>query len=163
MSGLMENSFSRRRLTVLALITSLITLHYIQPASGEWPMFHADLQHTGRSSFSTGPSAPALAWSYKAGHDVESSPVLGTDGSIYVGSADNMLYAFSSTGVLSWSYETADLIFSSPLIDATGTVYIGSTDGNFYALSSGALAWTYMHPGTTPGDLGILPRDRHDG
>ena len=45
-----------------------------------WPMFHADLQHTGRSNSYSGPLVPGLAWSYTAAGMVESSPVLGADG-----------------------------------------------------------------------------------
>jgi hypothetical protein len=55
-------------------------------------MFHHDLQHTGRSPY-IGPDEPILRWSFPTGNIVPSSPAVGGDGTIYVGSCDNKLYA----------------------------------------------------------------------
>ena len=74
-------------------------------AESPWPMFCHDLQHTGRSPY-TGPSSPALKWSYTTGLNVESSPAIGADGTIYVGSYDNKIYAINPDGTLKWSYTT---------------------------------------------------------
>lgn len=110
-------------------------------------MFHSDLQHTGQSGY-VGPSLPAIAWSYLTCDDVASSPALGSDGAIYVGSDDNMFYAYSSTGTLSWSYATEGDISSSPAISATQEIYVGSEDKQFYSFDSiGGLSWSYTHPG----------------
>ncbi|MCX6353484.1 MAG: PQQ-binding-like beta-propeller repeat protein [Candidatus Aureabacteria bacterium] len=123
-------------------------------APSAWPMLHANRQHTGRSAYS-GPVIPGVSWSYTTGYSIQSSPSLGTDGSVYVGSDDNTLYALTSTGAIKWSYLTAGDISSSPAIGATGEVYIGSMDNKFYAFNStGSLAWSYahLHPGTSSED-----------
>lgn len=57
-----------------------------------------------------------------------------TDGTIYVGSQDNNLYAINPDGTLKWSYATRARIESSPTIGADGTIYFGSLDWNLYAL-----------------------------
>ena len=76
-------------------------------------MFHHDPQHTGRSPF-TGPATAQLKWKYATGMSRHSSPALGADGTIYVGSADDNLYALTPNGSLKWKYATGgrDLILS---------------------------------------------------
>jgi outer membrane protein assembly factor BamB len=101
-----------------------------------------------------GPSLPAIAWSYSTCGDVASSPALGSDGTVYVGSGDNVFYAYSSTGTLSWSYATEGEVSSSPALNATQEVYVGSEDNRFYAFSStGGLKWSYTHPGDAAQDF----------
>ena len=70
---------------------------------------------------------------------VYSSPAIGADGTVYVGSSDNKLYAISppasgTTGVLKWSFTAGNDVSSSPAIGADGTVYVGSYDGRLYAI-----------------------------
>ncbi|MFY7954058.1 MAG: PQQ-binding-like beta-propeller repeat protein, partial [Armatimonadaceae bacterium] len=63
-----------------------------------------------------------------------SSPAIGADGTVYVGSLDGNLYAFSAAGTLKWTMRTGGAIESSPTISADGTIYIGSTDRKLYAV-----------------------------
>ena len=67
---------------------------------------------------------------------IESSPAIASDGTIYVGSDDNKLYAIYPNGTLKWTYTTGDLIESSPAIASDGTIYVGSDDGKLYAFKS---------------------------
>jgi hypothetical protein len=46
---------------------------------------------------------------------VESSPSVGPDGIIYVGSDDDNLYAIKPDGTLKWKFPTGGLIDSSPM------------------------------------------------
>ncbi|MGB3478299.1 MAG: Ig-like domain-containing protein, partial [bacterium] len=57
-----------------------------------------------------------------------SSPAIGTDGTIYIGSDDNALYAINPDGTTKWRYSTGNYVFSSPAIGADGTIYVGSYD-----------------------------------
>lgn len=63
-----------------------------------------------------------------------SSPAVGGDGLIYVGSQLGWVYAVQPDGKLKWKYKTGGSINSSPAIGADGTLYIGSSDGYLYAL-----------------------------
>ncbi|WP_074048610.1 S-layer homology domain-containing protein [Paenibacillus ihumii] len=76
-----------------------------------------------------------VKWSFAAGDKIYSTPAIGADGTLYVGSYDGKLYALNSkTGKLKWVFETGWAIASSPAIGADGTIYIGSGDGKLYAL-----------------------------
>jgi outer membrane protein assembly factor BamB len=81
---------------------------------------------------------------------VISSPAIGSDGTVYVGSFDSKLYALDpSTGKPHWTFETTDHIYSSPALGQdraghTNAIYIASTDGSVYALGTdGRLRWRY--------------------
>ena len=109
-------------------------------ADSPWPMFHHDLQHTGRGQYS-GPSQPALKWSYSTG-DNASSPAIGADGTLYVG-LGNRLYAFNPNGTVIWSYLASGEV-KSPLVAADGIIYAGAADGKLYAINpNGSLRWAY--------------------
>jgi tetratricopeptide (TPR) repeat protein len=67
------------------------------------------------------------------------------DGTIYLGSNDNNLYAVdAATGEEEWSFETGNRIHSSPAV-ADGTAYIGSHDNSVYAVdaATGKEEWAY--------------------
>lgn len=81
---------------------------------------------------------------------VGTSPVIGSDGTVYVGCLDDRMYAVSGNGSLEWSYLTGGRIGSSPSLSSDGsTVYFGSEDGYLYALnaSNGTLDWKYQTGG----------------
>ena len=89
-----------------------------------------------------------------------SSPAIGSDGTIYVGSSDSALYSFNPDGTLKWRFPTADEVRSSPSIAADGTVYFGSQDNYLYALNpDGTLKWRYL----TGGDVDASPAIASDG
>ena len=76
-------------------------------------------------------------WEFTTGGGVSSSPAIGSDGTVYVGSKDKKLYAINGkTGVKLWEFETGDWVVSSPAIGSDGTVYVGSQDNKLYALAS---------------------------
>jgi outer membrane protein assembly factor BamB len=81
---------------------------------------------------------------------VISSPAVGSDGTVYVGSFDHKLYALDpDTGIPKWSFATDAHIYSSPALaadpaGATSSIYIASADGSVYAVDpSGHLVWRY--------------------
>ena len=47
-----------------------------------------------------------LQWEFLTGFNVQSSPAIGADGSIYFGSGDNYIYAITPSGTLIWKYLT---------------------------------------------------------
>ncbi len=104
-------------------------------ANTPWPMFHENLRHTGLSPYSTSGNNGELKWSYITGGGVYSSPAIGSDGTIYVGSWDDNLYAINPDGTLKWNYTTGTYVYSSPAIGSDGTIYIG--DAKLYAFGVG--------------------------
>ena len=48
---------------------------------------------------------------YATGNGIASSPAVGADGTIYIGSRDNYLYAVNPThGALQWKYLTGNMV-----------------------------------------------------
>ncbi len=75
-------------------------------------------------------------WSTAGLDEITTAPAISREGTIYIGSNNNYLYALNPDGTLRWKFETGDGIFSSPRISRDGTVYVGSWDGYLYALGS---------------------------
>jgi hypothetical protein len=91
-----------------------------------------------------------LRWQTFTPGYVTSSPALGSDGTVYVGSFDHRLYALDpDSGQVRWSFLTDAHIYSSPALGPgprgqTSVIYVGSADGSVYALDpSGRLLWRY--------------------
>ncbi|MCI4369199.1 MAG: PQQ-binding-like beta-propeller repeat protein, partial [Thermoplasmata archaeon] len=103
-----------------------------------------------------------IVWTAATGGAIESSPVIGPNGTIYVGSDDGSLYAVrGGDGIILWSYATGGAVRSSPAVSSGGTVYFGSNDGHLYALNpNGTLAWAlntgsriFSSPAVGPGGI----------
>ncbi len=97
-------------------------------------------------------------WSFDDMDDgAESSPAIGPDGTIYIGSYDGCLYAIEDTGGagrLKWKFRTGGAVDGSPAVDGAGTVYFGSRDGYVYALTpEGEVKWRFE----TGGDIEASP------
>ncbi|MCA9650001.1 MAG: PQQ-binding-like beta-propeller repeat protein [Myxococcales bacterium] len=84
----------------------------------------------------------ALRWELPLGADVDGSPVVGRDGTIYVGSDDGSLHALDPSGTLRWSYDVGAEVRGQAVVGPDGAIVFGSHDGNLYALEpSGELRW----------------------
>jgi outer membrane protein assembly factor BamB len=64
------------------------------------------------------------------GHDF-ASPIIDTDGTIYIGGTDGALYAITKEGRLKWRALTPDedAIRASAVIDKKSIVYFGAENG----------------------------------
>jgi len=128
-------------------------------ADTPWPKFRGNARNTGQSQY-IGPQTNRLVWSFQSGSFSESSPAIGSDGTVYIGSWGNRLYAINPDGTLKWSYQTGSWIRSSPAIGCDGTVYVGSDDGKLYAINSDEiLKWSYQ----TGDSIGSSPAIGGDG
>jgi len=96
-------------------------------------------------------------WAFDAGSAVKTSPAVGADGTIYVGSDDGLgggnLYAINPNGTQKWVYNLNG-VKDSPAIGAGGTIYVGSYDpmggGNLYAINpDGSQNWVCLVGDTT--------------
>ena len=109
----------------------------------DWSLFRGDPGLQGRASGSI-PDKLELAWSFKTGDAILSSPVV-VNGTVYFGSSDQSVYAVDLLkGQKRWSFRTDDMVDAPPLV-LDGRVYIGSSDFFFYALDAetGKLAWKF--------------------
>jgi outer membrane protein assembly factor BamB len=76
-----------------------------------------------------------LRWRLRTGSITESSPVIGADGTLYVG-ANRDLSAINRDGTLKWSRGNEDLVDSTPLAIDDGSVWYNSRFGKLTCLSS---------------------------
>ena len=114
-----------------------------------WPMKCHDLRHTSQSPFSTVDNMGEEIWRFKTidvDGAVESSPIVGSDGTIYFGSmgSDHRLYAVNPDGTEKWHYQVGSTIWAAPAIADDGTVYVGSWDNHLHAVNpDGTLKWKF--------------------
>jgi len=90
-----------------------------------------------------------LVWNYEAAGALSNSPLLASDGTVIVGTADGKLQSLSSyNGSPVWAYQTGGAVASSPAMDSAGNLYFGSNDGYFYSLNpQGVFRWKYQTGG----------------
>ena len=85
-----------------------LTVTHAQLAISPWPMFHHDLAHTGLSQYGTSSNPGTLKWKYTTFAAISySSPAIGPDGTIYVGSLivatkHTALWALKPDGSQKW-------------------------------------------------------------
>jgi outer membrane protein assembly factor BamB len=86
-----------------------------------------------------------LQWTYDCGGNVYSSPVLGRNNDLYIGSADGLHVLDTETGEELWSFgeddNLSDGIKSSPILDHDGNVFFGGEDGGLYKVNATGLVW----------------------
>lgn len=76
-----------------------------------------------------------------------SSPAIGENCMIYVGSGPN-LAAITMSGEIKWFFPTDGNVGSSPAISADGTIIVGSDDTYLYAINpDGTLKWKFKTEG----------------
>ena len=153
-----RNSSTRITYTTPITINTTATLRYAAVDSeGNWSQLYTKnyvigngtlKNNTGQSNY-TGPQTNTTFWTYSTGTGIDGTSVVGSDGTIYVGTFDGesksgCLYAFYSNGTLKWVYNTYGGIRGSPSLGADGTIYVGSYWGIVYAINpDGTTKWSY--------------------
>ena len=91
-----------------------------------------------------------LLWRLRIPKGTVSSPLIGADGSIYIGTEDSTLLSVSEDGVVQWAYRAHGPITSSPGIDTEGSIYIGTSNHSEVdsSSSSGRGSLTVVSVGT---------------
>ena len=111
---------------------------------------------------------PKWSYTFNSSNVLTTTPSIGYDGTVYVGSADRSLYAITdvgTAGILKWSYATGgSIVASSPTIGSDGTVYVGSANFSLYAITAptngsttGVLKWSYATGGNIQSSPAIGP------
>ena len=93
-----------------------------------------------------------------AGDPIWSSPVIANDGTVYIGSDGDNLYAINPDGTQKWVFNTAGFnVRSTAAIASDGTVYIASDDDNLYALNptDGSMIWSFPIGGDVEGAVAL--------
>jgi outer membrane protein assembly factor BamB/subtilisin family serine protease len=101
--------------------------------------------------YSVSESTGTLNWKYALGAQVRASaPAIDSNGNVYAGCYDHLVYAVSPSGSLVRTYATGDVIRSSPLISGSQLIF-GSEDHKAYCFnigtSYGAVEWPMYQGG----------------
>jgi outer membrane protein assembly factor BamB len=144
------------------VVAALTIVTWSTPAVAQTGMFRNGPEHPGVYE-GPAPTLQTLAWKFKTGGRVISSPLVVGD-VVYVGSTDGSLYAVNrGDGTQRWKFDTRGPISASPAFH-NGLVFISSLDGQVYAVdaASGQARWTFVTRGerrfTAPGIHGAMPR-----
>src|SRR5688572_9584904 len=96
-------------MTSLSLLAALLVAG---TAGAQPPAYHGNAQHTGYST-AHGPVSPVLKWRLDLSGEVISSPVVGADGTIYLGSVisdtrhpEHFITAVHPDGTVKWRFRT---------------------------------------------------------
>ena len=114
-----------------------------------WPSMRHDYLNTGRADNIHPSQIPDLdsveMWSFNTDRPIFSTPVVGADGTVFIGSADCYFYAINPDGTLKWKFRTDRLIDSAACLSDNGRVYVPSGDSYIYALDqqTGSEHWRF--------------------
>lgn len=97
-----------------------------------WPMLGGCPKRAGVAS-GAGPQNATLKWSLSLAAG-DSSPAIGADRLLWVGTTDGDVVVLSAAGVVQAALHTGGAVRSSPVRSATGLSVIGSTDGTLYGV-----------------------------
>lgn len=96
---------------------------------------------TKNSSLTAASNEGTELWRFEVNGDI-SPPAIAVDGTIYVGTNTDYLYALDSSGTEKWRFKSTGTAFATPSVSNDGTIFVGSDNKYLYALSpSGKELW----------------------
>lgn len=117
-------------------------------AGSPWPSMRGNARNTGKSPLVFGDGGfqraePMAFRRWQTGNGIFSTPIVGADETIYVGSADKLFYALDPvSGEQRWTHETGECIDCAGCIDREGTVWFVSCDAGLYGVTpAGEQTW----------------------
>lgn len=111
-----------------------------------WTMFRGNAARTGKTTKIGPPEEIELRWRWRYYGDsepVSASPVIGSDGRIYIGTQDGRLAAIKPSGGSGWVFqEKLDAFTASPAVDSSGNLLAVTEEGYLYYIDLyGELLW----------------------
>lgn len=93
------------------------------------------------------PDSGALQWSYQIGNAISNSPVIGTDGYIYIGDGGGRLFAIKDGSLKSGYPISLMASFSTPAFAADGYFYLNTDDQRVFCINiNGRVRWETQLP-----------------
>lgn len=128
-------------LIITAIVPAMTPLQ-ARPDGGDWQNYRGNARLTGITGYSI-PSEPSTLWTFDAGFDIKSSPVI-HNSLIIIGSGNGIVYCLSMDGELMWQFDTGNTI-EGPALIHNNRVYIGNLGGKVFCLDldNGNMIWEY--------------------
>lgn len=85
--------------------------------------------------------ALGVLWSFRGGAPLPAPPIVGSDGSVYLGTTEGYVHALAPDGAFRWSFTVTGPV-SGQISLSGGRLYAATTAGFFYVIrSDGTLGW----------------------
>ena len=82
-----------------------------------------------------------MKWKFTTGAEIDGSPALAADGTVYFGSTDGNLYALRPDGSERWRLHTDGYTASTPVLDEDGNLYLAANKNHISVKPTGELRW----------------------
>ena len=141
---------TKRVLTLSLVVVFLLSISSVPSAYGQatqnqWPTYQGNNQHTGLSPYNTSENTGGLKCSLDLTDQIESSPVISLDGTIYLATSEN-LYAIYPNGSIKWTIDNIGG-YCTPSLDSSGNIY--HSDGKLYSFApDGTERWNFSSNGS---------------
>jgi outer membrane protein assembly factor BamB len=120
-------------------------------ADSPWPSEGGNNRHSGLSNYSTSNNPGKKVWFYSVDDEVQGTPIIGPDDTIYFGCGDNVFnkctdfIALNPEGKKVWRLKLKDAVQTTPVMDKNNQIYFTSaTKDKLYAVSSsGKILWDF--------------------
>ncbi len=113
-----------------------------QVHTAAWPSMRGDHQNRGRMLVEAEFRNDLGIRHFRTGNAIFSTPVIGSDETIYVGSADHVVYALDPIGNCErWRHEVGEVIDSAATIGEDGSVYVPTGNGLYAFDPAGNVRW----------------------
>jgi outer membrane protein assembly factor BamB len=113
-----------RSAVALAAVGALV-LAGLPARASTWDHFHGDAANSGFADVPTLPANRASAIVPNIGtYGPGAGPVIGPDGTVYLGDEGGVLRAFHADGSFYWQRTLGESIKASPVVDADGSIYV---------------------------------------
>lgn len=100
------------------------------------------------------PGQSQVIWQNQYASSFQTTPVIGYDGTIFVGGLDSTIYAIDHTdGFTKWRFKTDGAITTTATINQFGSIYFGDETGKIYAVDEfGNEIYTYSYSSDQDGE-----------
>jgi hypothetical protein len=112
------------------------------PVLSPWPFAGGSSGRTGQSLY-TGPLMGRVKWTTKMASNLNTPPVVGPQGCIFIGTLESGFVKLTSEGEEEWTFLVDEPIMTAAGVSSRGTVYFG-THNKFFCLNpDGSPRWVF--------------------
>ena len=122
-----------------------------ETVSTAWTSFGGNSRST-RFNPVIGPQTDNVKWTADVRTRSWGSPSVGSDGVVYIGTEEGILFAFNPDGSTKWEYDTGQWNESAPAIAGDGTIYLATSPSEVHAVNpDGTGKWVFTTEGNVFG------------